>query len=170
MVGILASHDYDYAVSPVNTSGKPLWETEVSTFDPFDGSISNGLYWASQIHSYMTVAQANAWNFWWLIPYATDNESLVDTNGIPAKRMYVLGQYSRFVRPGYYRIDASNMGGASISAYKEPNSGSFAIVAVNTNSSDFHQTFNLTGFTAATVTPWITSGYLVVGTRSQASV
>ena len=160
MVGILASHDYDYNVSPVNTYGKPLWETEVSTFDAFDGGISNGLYWANQIHSFMTVAQANAWNFWWLIPYATDNESLVDTNGIPAKRMYTLGQYSRFVRPGYYRIGVANNGNTFISAYKDPNSGGFAIVAINNNNSDFVQTFTLNGFNATNVTPWITSGSL----------
>ena len=46
LVGILAAHDYDNNVSALNTYGKPLWETEVSTFDTFDGSISNGLYWA----------------------------------------------------------------------------------------------------------------------------
>ena len=35
--------------------------------------------------------------------------------------MYVLGQWSRFVRPGYYRIDASNNKAiTSISAYKDP--------------------------------------------------
>jgi glucuronoarabinoxylan endo-1,4-beta-xylanase len=159
-VGILAAHAYGATATPLNTSGKPLWETEVSTFDAFDGSISNGLYWASQIHSFLTVAQVNAWHYWWLIPYPTDNESLVDTNGIPAKRMYVLGQYSRFVRPGYYLIGVSNNGATYISAYKDPNSGCFAIVAINNNNWDFVQTFNLSGFTATNVTPWITSGSL----------
>ena len=63
--------------------------------------------------------------------------------------MYVLGQYSRFVRPGYYRIGATNTGSALISAYKDTNSGNFAIVAVNTNTSTtINQTFNLTNFTA----------------------
>jgi glucuronoarabinoxylan endo-1,4-beta-xylanase len=170
MVGILASHDYDYAVSPVNTQGKPLWETEVSTFDNFDGSIANGLYWANQIHSFMTVAEANAWNFWWLISYATDNESLVDTNGNPAKRMYVLGQYSRFIRPGYYRIGVLNNSFTSVSAYKYPNSGGFAIVALNTSSTTITQTFNLNGFTAPIVTPWITSGSLSLANQPAVNV
>ena len=119
MVGILAAHNYGSSASPVNSYDKPLWETEVSTFDAFDGSIANGLYWANQIHAFMTVAQANAWNFWWLVSYNPDNEGLTDTNGIPAKRMYVLGQYSRFVRPGYYRIGVANHANTSISAYKE---------------------------------------------------
>ena len=166
MVGILAAHNYGSSASPVNSCGKPLWETEVSTIgDTYDGSIGNGLYWANQIHAFMTVAQANAWNFWWLIPYATDNESLVDTNGIPAKRMYVLGQYSRFVRPGYYRIGAANTANTSISAYKDPDSGGFAIVAINNSGSDLVQTFNLGGFTATNVTPWITSDSLSLASQ-----
>ena len=165
MVGILAAHAYGSSASPVNSFGKPLWETEVSTGNPFDGSISNGLYWANQIHAFLTVAQVNAWNYWWLDHGSTDNESLVNSNGIPAKRMYVLGQYSRFVRPGYYRIGASNNGATSVSAYKDPNSGCFTIVAINNNNWDFDQTFNLDGFAATNVTPWITSGSLSLASQ-----
>jgi glucuronoarabinoxylan endo-1,4-beta-xylanase len=171
LVGILAAHNYGSSASPVNSSGKPLWETEVSTIgDTYDGSIGNGLTWANQIHSFMTVAQANAWNYWWLVSYNPDNEGLTDTNGIPAKRMYVLGQYSRFVRPDYYRIDVANNAPTSISAYKDPNSGGFAIVAINSSSSDFVQTFNLSGFTATNVTPWITSGSLSLASQAAVGV
>jgi glucuronoarabinoxylan endo-1,4-beta-xylanase len=169
-VGILASHAYGSSASPVNTYGKSLWETEVSSFESFDGSISNGLYWANQIHSFMTVAQANAWHYWWLVSGNPDNEGLTDTNGIPAKRMYALGQFSRFVRPGYYRIGATNNGNTSISAYNDPNSGRFVIVAINTNISDFVQTVNLNGFTATNVTPWITSGSLSLASQPAVGV
>jgi glucuronoarabinoxylan endo-1,4-beta-xylanase len=164
-VGILAAHGYWSTASPVNSCGKPLWETEVSTFDSFDGSITNGLYWANQIHSFLTVAQVNAWHYWWLVPYGPDNEGLTDTNGVPAQRMYVLGQYSRFVRPGYYQIGVSNNAATYISAYKDPNSGCFAIVAINSNPWDFVQTFNLNRFTATNVTPWITSGSLSLASQ-----
>ncbi|MGO8837671.1 MAG: carbohydrate binding domain-containing protein [Limisphaerales bacterium] len=168
-VGILAAHAYGSSASPVNSYGKPLWETEVSTFDSFDGSISNGLYWANQIHSFLTIAQVNAWHYWWLAP-CTDNESLTDSNGVPAKRMYVLGQYSRFVRPGFYRIGAANNGNTSVSAYKDPDSGGFAIVAINSNSWDFVQTFNLRGFTATNVTPWITSSSLSLSNQPAVNI
>jgi hypothetical protein len=132
--------------------------------------MGNGLYWANQIHSFMTVAQANAWNFWWLVSYNPDNEGLTDTNGVPAKRMYVLGQYSRFVRPGYYRVGVVNNAGTSISAYKDPNSGGFAIVAINNSGSDIVQIFNLNGFTATHVTPWITSGSLSLSNQAPVNV
>jgi glucuronoarabinoxylan endo-1,4-beta-xylanase len=84
---------------------------------------------------------------------------LTDVNGNPAKRMYVLGQYSRFVRPGYYRIGTSTSGNVLISAFNDTNSDNFVIVALNNTSGSISQTFNLTNFPAlvSSVTPWITS-------------
>src|SRR5207302_5080835 len=81
------------------------------------------------------------------------------TSAAPPKRLFVFGQFSRFVRPNYSRIDAtSSQPSALISAYKDPASTAFAVVAINTNAAtDIIQTFNLTNFTAASVTPWITS-------------
>jgi len=77
---------------------------------------------------------------------------------ITTKRMYVVGQFRRFVRPGYYCIGANNDGAAFISACRETNSGVFAIVAINTNNAAaISQTFNPTNFNAASVTPWLTT-------------
>ena len=154
--GIVACHNYDgtppsgmpAALPMYDNSNAALWETEVSAYDPFDGGITNAMYWAGRIHLFMTVAQANAFHYWWLIPDTADNEGLTDQSGNPAKRMYVLGNYSRFVRPGYYRIGVSNNAFTSISAYKDTNSGSFAIVAINSSLTTVTQIFNLTNFTA----------------------
>jgi O-glycosyl hydrolase len=168
-VGIFADHNYDgvnfdtgatTTPAALNSNGKALWETEVSTGDTFDGSISNAVYWASRIHLFMTAAQANAWHYWWLITANADNEGLTDISGNPAKRMYALGQYSRFVRPNFNRIDVSgNTANTLISAYKDSTSPAFAIVAVNSNATtSVNQTFNLANFTTTgSLTPWITS-------------
>lgn len=171
-VGILADHNYDGVnfntgatgtPAALNSNGKALWETEVSTGDAFDGSITNAVYWASRIHLFMTVAQANAWHYWWLISGNHDNEGLTDYLGNPAQRMYALGQWSRFVRPNFYRIDVGgNTANTLISAYKDSTSPGFAIVAVNTNATtSVNQTFNLANFTTTgSVTPWITASGL----------
>ena len=90
-VGIIADHDYGGGSGPQPSYGKTHWETEVSTFDAYDGSITNAMYWANQFHRFMTSAQVNAYHFWWLIPSGTDNEGLTDQNGNAAKRMYALG-------------------------------------------------------------------------------
>ena len=85
--------------------------------------------------------------------------------------MFAVGQYSRFVRPGYYRIDATNTATALISAYKDPVAGNFAIVAINSDSNTINQTFNLTNFTAVTsVTPWITSATLDLASQTAVAV
>jgi glucuronoarabinoxylan endo-1,4-beta-xylanase len=166
-VAIIADHNYDGTDGPFslakNSYGKPLWETEVSLLTGNDSSITNGVYWAGRIHAFLTSAQANAWHYWWLIPgNSTSNQGLTDTNGVPAKRMYAVGQFSRFVRPNYYRINvANNTGTALISAYKDSGSANFAIVAVNSNTVALTQVFNLTNVAnVSSVTPWVTTSSL----------
>jgi len=164
-VSIIAAHNYDGAAAapyPLGQGmGKKLWETEVSTTDSYDGSIGNGLYWGQKINDFMTVASANAWHYWVLLnPGTSDNGGLLGPSNEATKRLYVMGNFSKFVRPGYYRIGTSGspVSGVSISAYKDPSSGKFAIVAINHNSSQVTLDYVLNGFTANTITPWVTSG------------
>jgi glucuronoarabinoxylan endo-1,4-beta-xylanase len=179
-VGIMANHNYvpdnnngdQTAPGALNSRGKALWETEVSTFSAFDGGINNAIYWAKRIHSFLTVAQVNAWHYWWLTSANNDNEGLAAPGDILAKRGPVLGQYSRFVRPDYYRIGVvTNQGAALVSAFKDPASSRFAIVAINPGNGLIDQTFNLTNFgTVSTVTPWITSSALSLASQAAITV
>ena len=165
-VSIIAGHNYDGAAAATyplgQNQGKHLWETEVSSFETFDASIANGLKWAKKINDWMTIANANAWHYWWLIDGNGDNEALLGPSGQTTKRLYVMGNYSKFVRPGYYRIgtSASPVAGVSVSAYKDTSSGKFAIVAINQNASAVTLDFALNGFSASTVAPWVTSASL----------
>jgi glucuronoarabinoxylan endo-1,4-beta-xylanase len=179
-VSIIANHDYveDNSVgdqttpAALSTSGKALWETEVALLSGSDSSIANGVYYAQRIYLFMTQAQANAYHYWWLVADNDSNEGLLDTSANPTKRLFTFGQYSRFVRPNFYRMDAtSSQSSALISAYKDSASTAFAIVVVNTNTAtDVIQTFNLTNFTTASVTPWITSGALSLSQQPQTGV
>lgn len=179
-VAIVAEHDYvanndvgDLAMpAAINSYGKARWETEVSLLSGSDSSLTNALYYAGRIHAFLTSAQVNAWHYWWLMPYATGNEGLTDTNGVPAARMYALGQFSRFVRPGYYRIDvANNTGAALISAYKDSLSPGFAMVAINTNPTPIAQTFSFTNLAGvSTVTPWLTTSNLSLASQMPVAV
>jgi glucuronoarabinoxylan endo-1,4-beta-xylanase len=171
LVGVLAAHNYGSSAAAVTQFGnpcpKPLWETE--HYFGSDDTIVNGVALAQEIHSFMTVAGANAYHYWWLQGSGTG--SLVGNSWTtPAKRIYVLGNYSRFVRPGYYRIGVSNNAFTSISAYKDTNSGSFAIVAINYSTATATQIFNLANFTASSVTPWITSSNLSLAGQSAVGV
>ena len=179
-VGIVACHNYDGSPPenvpvPLPTFTNPnaaTWETEVSLLSGSDDSITNALYWAGRVHLFMTIANANAWHYWWLMTGdSTGNESLTDANASPTKRMFALGQFSRFVRPNYYRIAANNPGTVQISAYKDSNSLNYAIVAINSATSNVVQTFTLTNFpSSALVTPWITSSNLSLSPQPAVAV
>ena len=174
-VSIVACHNYDgdNTPAPLPLYANPNaaeWETEVaklSSSGPFDGSITDALYWAGRIQLFMTNANVNAWHYWWLISANPDNEGLTDTNGYPALRMYALGNFSRFVRPNFYRIDTAGSGAVLVSAYKDSASTAFAIVAVNSATNAVSQTFNLANFTASgPITPWLTSAASLLVSQS----
>jgi O-glycosyl hydrolase len=185
-VSIIADHNYDgiYPDPATNipiqlaSNGKTVWETEVAALYPggsSDSGMQNGMYWAQRLHAFLTVAQASAYHYWWLIyGNSTANQGLTDINtSLLAKRAYVIGQYSRFVRPNYYRLGvATNSGAVMVSAYKDTNANVFAIVAINANYTNaVNQTFNLTNFfTTGTVTPWITSPTLSLASQSSVAV
>jgi glucuronoarabinoxylan endo-1,4-beta-xylanase len=74
----------------------------------------------------------------------------------------MMGNYSKFVRPGFYRIDATMtpQNGVSVSSYKNSTSGALVIVVINQNSSSVSQRFVLNGVSTPSMTPWITSASL----------
>jgi glucuronoarabinoxylan endo-1,4-beta-xylanase len=164
-VGLVLGHAY----GSENPSGIPavdarhVWQTEVGDSQPFDGSMQNGLRWARSIHNYMTIG-ANAWMYWSLSCgerhfNGVNNMCLTGKDGKLAKRAYVLGQYAKFIRPGWQRIGVTNDGPLLVTAYRGPGN-EFAIVTINPDSSPVKdQKFELPGVTASrsTVTPWITS-------------
>ena len=169
-LAIVAGHDYDGGLGTVpQASGKQLWETETSDFNAFDAGMGSGLQYATQIYNFLTVAQANAWNYWWLKSGNNDNEGLLGSSGQVTKRLYTVGNYSKFIRPGYYRIGETDDGGVLISAYKDLSTGKFVIVAVNSGSNQ-SETINLNGFTATSVTPWVTSASLNLAQQTGVAV
>lgn len=174
-VGIIAWHDYDdspTAINPFASLGKKYWETEVSAAPGagpskcngcWDPSIEDALMWAEIINNRMVSANANAWHYWALMSSTVSNQGLSGIDAKPvAKRAFMMGNYSKFVRPGFYRIDATPapQSGVLVSAYKDSSSGALVIVAINTTSGNISQTFTLNGATVASVTPWITSASL----------
>jgi len=156
-VGIMAQHGYCGPATPVavNAYGKHLWMTEVSSQSggSFNGSITDALPWATLIHKYLTISQVSA--FVWWCDYDSSNTCLADGSGNLARRAYATGNWSKFVRPGWFRIDVTDTSGMKITAFKDSASGKFAVVVVNTGAAKSN-TFTLNGFSAATVTPWIT--------------
>ena len=171
-VGVVAAHGYLAKIQPYKTGSAHLWETEVydREISHYDGGITEGLRWASTIHKFLTVAGVNAWHYWGLRTDDNDNGGLTDLNGNPAKRLYILGQWSKFVRPGWIRIGVGYSGSLQITAFKDPGSQSFAIVVVNPGSGAITEKVTLNGITTSMVTPWITSAGLSLSAQDPVTV
>ena len=161
---ILATHEYSATLPKlypeIAAAGKEFWETEIYDTDmPADAGMGSALRVFKLIHQCMTLANMNAWHFWWVYPSTTDNGALWDkASNKASKRLWVMGNYSRFVRPGYMRIASTGTpaSGVSLSAYSSEIDGKLVIVAANTNTSAVSQDFKVTGATPTGMTPWTT--------------
>jgi len=161
---IIATHEYGGSVKAypeIQTAGKEFWETEIYDTDgTADVGMGSGLRVAKLIHEAMTIANMSAWHYWWVYPSSTDNGALWDkSSNKAAKRLWVMGNFSRFARPGYVRISATTAptSGVTISAYLGTADNRIVIVAINTNTSATSQAFTLSGASATTATPWVTN-------------
>lgn len=122
--------------------GKELWMTEVYV----PNSSSDADTWpealdvAENISFAMTEGNMQAYVWWYIRRFYGPMKE----DGNISKRGYCMAHYSKFVRPGYIRVDATDnpAEGVSISAYK--NDGELVIVAVNKSKNDYGQNFKLT--------------------------
>jgi len=187
LVDIIGTHEYDSQRAepwPADVDGgkrsKEVWETEVSgvMYWPEQGpssDINNGIAVAGWIHSALVVGEASAWLYWWYqASGSNDNEGLV-LQGSTAltKRCYTLGNYSKFVRPGYVMVDVTGNSNTNLllSAYTGTD-GTVVVVAVNKGTSAVTVPIAISGGTApASCTPYVTSSTsnLAAGTAAAVS-
>jgi O-glycosyl hydrolase len=114
-----------------------------------DLGIDPALYLARVIHNDLTVANASAWHWWLAIsPYDyKDGLIYIDKNKddgafYESKMLWALGNFSRFIRPGYQRISLKVNNKTEqnqdllASAYLDPHSGNLVIVVVNSSNEE----------------------------------
>jgi glucuronoarabinoxylan endo-1,4-beta-xylanase len=172
-IGIYATHQYA-GLSSYQPVDRSLWETEMSSFDGFNPGIGNGVGVAAWIHDAITSGNVTAWHYWWLIGDNADNEGLIgySRNTTLTKRLYTMGNFSKFVRPGWVRVDTtgSKSGIYGVTAYKNPSTGEFAIVVINNYGSPITLSLALANATlGSSVTPYVTyddsSGVMTIGSH-----
>lgn len=161
-VDIFATHDYEHGAQAYANPGRHIWETEVSGMSGLTYDIANGIQVANWIHNAIVVGGASAWHYWWLNNTfgGSDDEGLL-TNGTETKRLYTMGNFSKFVRPGYVRVSATEKpaNGITLTAYASPAGVSpavFVVVAINASATAVNQSFSVTGATVSSVSPWLT--------------
>ena len=116
----------------VNTvPGLNFWQSEYCILgdnagemngDKRDLGINAALYMAKVIHTDLTSANATAWQWWTAVSAYDYKDGLVyvdknntDGNFYPSKMLWAMGNYSRFVRPGYVRTDVVIDGNRTLS-------------------------------------------------------
>lgn len=127
------------------------WQTEYCILGDNAGEINGNkkdlgmdaaLYMARVIHNDLTVANASTWQWWLGVSPSDYKDGLVyisndtaDGSYEDSKMLWVLGNYSRFVRPGASRVAVALNDSSSnkllVSAYTQNNR--ISIVVVNSN-------------------------------------
>ncbi|MFY1691470.1 cellulose binding domain-containing protein [Plantactinospora sp. WMMB782] len=172
-VDIIGAHLYgtSYANFPYplfrqKGAGKELWMTEV--YYP-NSNTNSGDAWpealdvGEHVHRAMVDAEFQAY-VWW---YLRRSYGPMREDGQISKRGAMMVHYSRFVRPGYVRIDATANPASNVyvSAYR--GGDTVVIVAVNKNTSSVSQQFTLSNTTASgSVSNWLTDGSRTVAPQS----
>jgi glucuronoarabinoxylan endo-1,4-beta-xylanase len=165
-ISIIAGHLY--GVSPsyytnAENKGKEVWETEHYLSPAAGGAstISDAIQAAEEFHNSMVTGQYNAYVWWWIWNWnpggGNINYGLIDTSNNPTYYGLALAQYSKFVRPGSVRVSATAnpVSGVDVSAYT--GNGTSEIVAINANGSASTVTFDTTGESISSFTPYQTS-------------
>lgn len=123
--------------------GKEIWMTEVYVPNSDADSANRwpeALQVSENIHNGLVVGSMSAYTWW----YIRRSYGLMTEDGVPSKRGWCMAQYSKYVRPGAVRIDAteSPADGVLVSAYKNAD-GTVAIVAINKSNTEQTQQFTL---------------------------
>ncbi|HKO46152.1 MAG TPA: carbohydrate-binding protein [Polyangiaceae bacterium] len=179
-VGVIATHPYgggDLNYSAPRDNGKEFWQTETSQEgNAADPGMNSAIDMLLMLQDHLTVANMNAWHYWAL---TIDQGSLNDPQrmnpalmqaGVKYKRGYALGNFAKFVRPGFKRIEATRkpVGAVSVTAFKDATH--LAIVAINAGSGPVAQTFRVYGRAVASMTPWVTSDSFSLAARPAVAV
>ena len=124
------------------------------------------------MHNDLTKANVNAWHLWM---YESGNSGgcLYDTGSkVWTKRLWVMGNFSRFVRPGYMRVSTSGTvpSGVLLTAYKNPADGTVVVVAINNNTAATPLSVYVSGIVPCSITPWVTSATDSLASQSPITV
>ena len=135
-----------------------------------DLGIDPALYLARVIHNDLTVSNASAWHWWIAISPYNYKDGLIyvdkekeDGAYYESKMLWALGNYSKFIRPGYQRIavEINNQKQQSpdllVSAYKAKDEDEVVLVIVNSGIKEVKVNFSGDGNSPTIKAAYITS-------------
>lgn len=139
---------YNYANAI--TKGKKVWMTE-KYFNPDD--ISTCITMAKEITDCM-YNNMNAYVWWYL---RQPGCNLIEAGGKPKKKGCTMAQFSKFVRPGYFRIEATYQPITGVYMVAFNGKDQNVVVVVNQNKYKVSQSFSFKNDTVFSVKKYVTS-------------
>jgi glucuronoarabinoxylan endo-1,4-beta-xylanase len=175
-IAIVGGHLYGGAPSYAGSAeklGKEVWMTEhfldsvnkSASTSSWQTSIDDAIAMAEEIHDGLTLAQYNAYVYWWLVNSDDAKPAgLISTANKPTYFGIGMKHFSYFVRPGYVRYDATSLPqkGIRVSAFGSPAGaadGKVVLVMINDNAVDVPVTASISaaGRTLTSLTPYRTT-------------
>ena len=166
---VVTGHGYDSAPTYPLSTDKKTWLSEWADlsggFTPYtfweNGAAGEGMTWANHIQVAMRDAGASGFLYWIGAENSTTNSgliNLINNEVVPSKRFWAFAQFSRFVRPGARRVEAtSSNANVTVSAFKNEN-GKIATQVLNQLDADVEVTVKIASLkSGATVRPYITN-------------
>lgn len=143
---ILAGHIYGGGLAPyplAEEKGKEIWMTEHLTGS--DNQVSPNSWTeafpvAEEINDVMKSGMS-AYIWWYIVRFygpISDGTANSGQKGDVTKKGYVMSQFSRFIRPGFYRVESETapfLSGFEVTAYQDPQTKKLVIVAINSSDS-----------------------------------
>jgi O-glycosyl hydrolase len=126
--------------------GWKIWQTEYCVMERGrDLTMDTALRVARVIDCDLTLVNASAWQWWLAVANENFKSGLIYTdyqnpgdpeNILESKTLWVLGNYSRFIRPGMERVELRgeqplNVHGEMGAAFLDPKSGQVVIIFIN---------------------------------------
>jgi len=169
---IICGHVYGGGLSSYPLAlekGKEVWMTEYlinSGNPPANLNIDTG--WAGAMQTAENINDCMIANMstyvWWNIVryYGPIADGTYANKGDVTKKGFVMSQFSKFIRPGFYRVESSvfpSTGGVNVTAYRDSLSTKTVIVAINTSSVAQEVVFTVLNGSMNTFTPYITNEF-----------
>jgi O-glycosyl hydrolase len=165
LIGVIGGHIYGVSPAPYSipagNSPKELWMTEYGPLTTATPTYAESLTYAETVHASMVTGQYNAYVWWGIFgtPTAAGTWGLVDNSGNPTVFGNVIGQYSKFIQPGYVRYDVTNPSSSVyISAYSgtESSTTHYVIVVINPGAA-VSESFSIENAGVTSLTPYQTT-------------
>ena len=149
---ILGGHIYGGGLQPIPSAereGKEIWMTEHLDTDT---TWAHVLATGKEINDCMN-AGMSAYVWWYIVRFYGP----IDENGNVTKRGYIMSQYSKYIRPGFKKVWATQNPQSGVSLTAFTNGTKLVVVAVNESSASIAQTINLPNASFTKFTPYVTS-------------